>query len=794
MKRGSSAAAALVAILALFAGPACPGRPRALVYDLAARVPVAETWSQDDVLRFGTPAAEPRLTDGFHREAGGAAEEPFLWSKGEAEVGFQWDAVEPRLAILDAAPYPGVKGQAVEVRLNGTPVERFKLNDARFRYRIGLPASAQRPGDNRLRFVFAGTSSPADASGKSLDRRQLAAAFYTLVTGPSSDASLEDLLARDAPRPFAVGAEKGVPSLTVLGPAVVRFALKLPRSAELRFTPELEPAARAAAGAAYFRVLVEGTEGGEREVWHRLIDARRNPAGEQVVSLPGQPGEIVRVALAVAEAGQPRFAWGRFVAPRVVGSAGSDPLEPFPLAPADDARAAGLRRSLAGTNVVLVVLDAGRAQSFGAYGYGRATTPEIDRIAAEGVVFERVYTPAVYTLGAMSSVWTSQYPDRHHSEVSFNARLPKDRLTLAELLSAQGIHTAGWVANAVAGRLFGLDRGFAEFDELFARLGSDAGVFRQVVPRWLAANRERRFFAYLHFREPHFPYDPPVPFDTRFGPDGPIPKAARRNDALVLEVNRGKRTLDAAEADHLVRLYDGGLAFADQEVGALRRALEAGGLWDKTVVILAADHGEELYEAPHAAEVAAGERGWIGHNVHVYESSVHVPLIVRFPKAAGIGGKRVAALADLLDLAPTIADVFGVLGKGGSDREFQGRSLLPVLAGAPGKPAVLSRTVWDRPRYALRDERYKYLYYTQTGEEWLYDLEQDPGERQDLAAREPLRAAYYRQALHHWTLRLAQRSPAGSDQAQLTCEQCENLKALGYIQGDCGQRCKPGAR
>jgi arylsulfatase A-like enzyme len=128
--------------------------------------------------------------------------------------------------------------------------------------------------------------------------------------------------------------------------------------------------------------------------------------------------------------------------------------------------------------VLFVILDAGRARSFGAYGYPRETTPQIDRLAAEGVVFERVYTPAVYTLGAMSSIWTSQYPDRHHSEVSFSARLPKDRLTLAELLSAQGVHTVGFVANAVAGKLFGFDRGFSEFHEVFRTIGSRGDVFR----------------------------------------------------------------------------------------------------------------------------------------------------------------------------------------------------------------------------------------------------------------------------------------------------------------------------
>ena len=166
-------------------------------------------------------------------------------------------------------------------------------------------------------------------------------------------------------------------------------------------------------------------------------------------------------------------------------------------------------------------------------------------------------------------------------------------------------------------------------------------------------------------------------------------------------------------------------------------------------------------------------------------------MIVRFPQGTGPAGQRVTALGDLLDLAPTIADIFGVRGQGGSDREFQGRSLLPVLLGAPGKPAVLSRTVWDRPRYALRDERFKFLYDTRTGEERLFDLDgRSRARRRDVADEVPLRAAYYRQALHAWTLRLARRGPSSGDDTVLTCEQCENLRALGYIQGDCSKLCK----
>jgi arylsulfatase A-like enzyme len=736
-------------------------------------VPVAERWSARETVLFGTPAAEPQQAEGFYREAAGATTEPFLWSKEEAEVAFTWPAVTARAGVVDLAPYRGVRDQSAEVRLNGTPVTTLRLNDQRSRYPIALPAEAQRPGDNRLRFVFRATASPSDEDPRNLDRRRLAAAFYSLVVGDAGDAGLQDLLAREAPHPFSVAESAGLPTLTLLAPSAVRFAVKLPAGAELRFTPDLHPAARAAASSASFRVTLESAGQPPRELWSRVLRARDPKGTEAGVRLPGAEGDIVKLSLEVGADPGARFAWGTLATPRIVGASRSAALEPVPYSADENARGDALRRTADGRNVLLVILDAARAQQLGAYGYARPTTPEIDRIAAEGIVFERAFTPAVYTLAAMSSVWTSQYPDRHHSEVSFSSRLPKDRLTLAELLGAQGIETGGFVANAVAGTAGGFERGFATFDEIWKTLGSGAGGFRKVVPEWLAAHGSRRFFLYVHFREPHFPYDPEPPFDSRFGEVSSIAKPARRDMAWITAANQGRRPLPPAERDDLVRLYDGNLSFADQELGALRRELESKGLWETTVVIVAADHGEELFE-----------QGWIGHNVHLYEESIHVPLIVRVP--GGPKGHRVSELVDLLDVAPTIADVFGVLGKGGSDAAFQGRSLLPVAGGASGKAAVLSRTVWDRPRYGLRDTRYKYLYDTRSGEEKLFDLAADPGEEQDRLAADPLRAAYYRQALHQWTLGLAGRPSAGGGEAvKLTPEQCESLRALGYLDAEC---------
>jgi arylsulfatase A-like enzyme len=761
----------VLAAVALVLGTGCPSRPREVVYDLAERLPVADRWSTREVVLFGTPSAEPYLREGFYTEAGGAAADRFLWSKGEAELALTLDAPASRAAVLDLRPYEGVRGQRVEVALNGAPVESFALNDGRHRYLLRLPAAAQKAGENRLRFAFAQAASPGNA-----DKRSLAAAFHSLTVGASDDATLADLLGRGAPAPAAAATEAGVPEIEQVGPSVLRFALRLPAGAALRFTPALHREAVAADGSAALRVTLEGETGGERELWSRVLRAREAAPSEVTVGLPGRAGDVVRLALYT---GGTRYAWSVWKAPRVTGDGGAPP--PRAYAPADAAKGGPLRLAAARFNVVLLVLDAARAEEFGCYGYGRATTPEIDRIAAEGALFERAFTPAVYTLGAMSSLWTSQYPDRHHSTVSFAEPLPRDRLTLAEILTGRGLTTAGFVANPVAGPVHGFDRGFGEFHEvyrMFEDLGSRGAAFDRVLPPWLAAHAPDRFFLYAHFREPHFPYDPGPPFDTQFGPDAPLTTDQRRDKAWYTDVNQGRVTPTADEIAHLVRLYDGNLAYADRQVGAVRRALEARGLWDRTVLIVTADHGEQLHE-----------HGYVSHSAQVYEQSTHVPLIVRVP--GGPRGLRVPAMVDLLDLAPTVLDLFGATGTA-FDKQAQGGSLLPLLGGAGERAGgaagegmlALSRTVWDRPVYALRDRDHKLVYDTRTGREELYDLAADRDETVDRAGTQRVRAAYYRQTLLHLLAGLRQVPSSGAappPAAPMDKERCEMLKSLGYV-------------
>jgi len=764
MTRAVAAGALLFGALVGLVG--CGKAPLDLAYDLAARAPVAERVSSADVILFGTPESDARLGAGIDEEPTPSPEGAYRAASLDARVRLAWNAIEPRVAILDAAPWAGIASQSIEVFLNDGSLERLEMSPERHRYLVPLPSRLQREGENTLRFVF-----PKAVKEGSLDR---AAALYSLVVGSDAESSLVDLVDRGAPSPFAAVVENGVPGLDLVGPAGLRFALLLPASAELRFTPVLHPVARHAGGAVAFLVLLQREDGEEVEVFRREVGAADPEAGEQVVHLESTAGEPVRLTLAVEAAGSPRFAWGRFVAPRVLGRGGADLLRRTSLSPADEARADGLRRGLsrAGANVVFVILDAARARQFGVYGYGRPTTPEIDRIAADSAVFDHAYTPAVFTLAAMSSTWTSLYPDEVHASAGLKSRLPEDRVTLAEVLSGPEVLTAGFTANPMAGRAYDLSRGFDEFFEVFSERGTGAAAFREVVPAWLAAHKSQRFFAYIHYREPHFPYDAPPPWDTRFGSEGAIPKSARLDWEVFRRYNRGLVPFGPAEEEDLVNLYDGSLAFVDHEVGLLRDALVALDLWDKTVFILAADHGEALHE-----------RGYTGHNVEVYETSARVPLIVRLPPSLGVAPRRVEALASHLDLAPTIADVFGRRGASGSARQFRGRSLLPVIEGAPGSPAVLTRSVWESPRYALRDPSYVFVYDTRGGHDQLFDRRTDPDEEHDILSEKPLRAAVYRETIRAFLLgRDLSREEASGEEARLSPEQCENLRSLGYVQ------------
>lgn len=736
----------LFAALAL-AVAGCRHGEKAVVYDLVQAAPAAEAEFPWEYLAFGTLAAAPFQEKGFERTAVEPFSDSYAVVRSRPQVLLRWSAPAPRLAVIDAAPHPGAPPTAAEVSLNRRPVGRLLLQDGRRRYAIPLPAEAQRSGGNRLHLDF---SASAPAKGEAGTARP-AARLYGLSVGAAGDPDL-DWLGRDgAPPPVGIAQSGTSRAVVQAGPSAVRFAFRAPARAELRFTPELHPRARAARAAALFSVSVGDHGRAEREIWRRRVAAEGARAGEVALDLRLSAGDAATLVLRVAPDGASRPAWGLWRDPRVLGEpvekAGADRPPPDP------------------TSVLLVILDAAGAKHFGCYGYGRRTTPEIDRIAAESVVYERAYAPAVFTRSSMASIWTSQYPDQHRVGVDEDVGISGERPTLAELLTAAGVRSAGFIGNPVA-RGFNLDRGFDEFHSVYTQkvnLGevTHADAFRKVLPGFFAAAPAGQFFSYVHYLEPHFPYDPPPPFNTMFGPDAPLSIEQRRQHEWFWAVNEGRVRATPEEIDHLVRLYDGGLAFVDREVGFLRRTLEQAGRWDRMLVIITADHGEGLRE-----------HGWIGHMKQVHEEAAHVPLIVHYPAGRGARGTRAMEVVSLLDLAPTIADALGVRVPEGT---FVGRSL---LRGA-SETRVVTRNTDLVPTYGVTDGRYRLIFQAADRAQRLYDVLADPAESHDLAGAQPVWAAVQRQALQRFVLALRPEKPAPIRPP--TPAELEQLRALGYV-------------
>ncbi|MEO8678554.1 MAG: sulfatase-like hydrolase/transferase [Vicinamibacterales bacterium] len=388
-------------------------------------------------------------------------------------------------------------------------------------------------------------------------------------------------------------------------------------------------------------------------------------------------------------------------------------------------------------NILLITLDTTRADRLGAYGYGRAQTPGLDRLAREGVLFEQARTATPTTLPAHVSLFTGRYPASHG--VRNNGVPLGDRVaTLASALHDGGYRTAAFVSSFVLDRRFGLARGFDHYDD---RLDPGPGVAAEPVERrgdrtaaaaeqWLAGVGAP-FFAWIHLYDPHDPYDAPPPFRASFA-DQP---------------------------------YDGEIAFVDSVVGSLVASLEQRGLSSSTLVAVIGDHGESL-----------GDHGEATHGMFVYEPAMRVPAILRWPRHLP-AGRRVAPLVRSIDLAPTLIELAGLPPMIG----IEGESLMPLVRGDAAGPGLaygetyfpLLFMNWS-PLRSIQDDRWKFI---EAPESELYDLATDPGEQRNLAEREPARAAAMRRAL----VASIGAQPEATPGAVPDRETVEKLASLGYV-------------
>lgn len=394
-------------------------------------------------------------------------------------------------------------------------------------------------------------------------------------------------------------------------------------------------------------------------------------------------------------------------------------------------------------NVLLVSIDTLRADRLGCYGAGAAETPAIDGLARDGVRFDKAYSPLPLTLPAHWTLHTGLQPWRHGVVDNGMVLRHPAAPTLAESFSAAGYDTAAFVAAFVLNRTFGLDRGFARYDDgpdgeraLELPLHTTAPADERVdsALAWLHQPRDRPFFLWLHLFDPHAPYEPPVGFRSRFS----------------------------------ARPYDGEVAFVDTQVARLLAALDRLGANEDTIVVLVSDHGESL-----------GEHGEQTHGVLLYDSTLRVPLIVRSPTSGK--GKVRRDPATLADVAPTVRALAGLEPVEG----LEGRDLFGGQWTEPRKLAAISESPERRLGWAsliaIRDGNWKYIGGPRPE---LYRLADDPGERRDLALVEPERrrglAFDERTVEAQLRTRLAAGDAPSSDGDD---ETRARIEALGYVTG-----------
>ena len=424
----------------------------------------------------------------------------------------------------------------------------------------------------------------------------------------------------------------------------------------------------------------------------------------------------------------------------------------------------GTHRDVAHPNVLLVTLDTTRADHMGAYGASRASTPAFDRMAKEGTLFERAWSATPLTTPSHASVMTGLYPQAHGVRNNGRFRLPDSTATIAEAFTAAGYRTGAFVGAYPVARTFGFSQGFATYDDDFGdgergdgrSERTAAEVNARALP-WLqeALSGTQPFFAWIHYYDAHIPYEPPPPYSERFAG----------------------------------RPYDGEIAFADAELARVLDLLAERGALDRTVVVIAGDHGEGL-----------GEHGETPHGLLVYEPTVHVPLVVRAPWKVERGARR-RDLVSLVDIAPTIAGLAHIpFGASIDGRDVITKIEAPEaddpLAPGPG------RTVYAESFFAAEEFGWAPLFAIRRGGmKWIaaprperYDLDADPAEARDLARTEPAKDDAMNALLAQVAAASTSHQAKEGAEGGVSDDLLARLQSLGYVGGGgAGAPATPGA-
>lgn len=472
-------------------------------------------------------------------------------------------------------------------------------------------------------------------------------------------------------------------------------------------------------------------------------------------------------------------------------------------------------------NVVLIVMDTTAASHLSLHGYPRPTSPHLERIAAEGTVFLRAFSSAPWTLPSHASLFTGLYPLQHGASFE-HPHLNQGTLTLAEILRRRGYRTVGFSNNAWVGDNTGLHDGFLSFTKVMtwnqdsdaytlrtstwtssgyqhsmetktltsALEDSGAALTNQLIREELHGHDFHRqpLFLFVNFLEPHLPYRPPGDFARRMFDNEDTEKRARQVRQDVHAHETGFAPMSEEQFALLRGLYDGEVAYVDHQVGELLTFLEELGILDNTLLVITADHGEQI-----------GDHGFLGHNLNVYDDLLHVPLVVRYPPLFD-AGTTVEEAVETRDVFASIVSL--IAPEALAETPVLEFHPLPTSRSSPPPERYLVAE-YDRPlvrlkawkkRWPERDfSRFQRSFTTLRADGWklivpspgkpeLFDTLRDPGETVDLAAQHPERVEMLLARLAKWRQEALASLPGDQGEIPPMDEETrDKLRALGYI-------------
>ena len=575
-------------------------------------------------------------------------------------------------------------------------------------------------------------------------------------------------------------------------PSSIEFQpIDLGQKASLEFAIALNPTAWKEAGdGVTFKILARSENGAESEIYSRYIDPKRDPDQRRWIDervdlsrFQGQPTQFI-FRTDPGPNNNTYFDWSIWGNPKAT-SARSIRIEKHELI-----------RWPARKNVLMVMIDTLRADHVGTYGYSRSTTPNLDEFLKSSSVFENARSQASCTFPSVNSILTSRFPfefisrgaapekpDPESTEIQWQSGnrparfgIPEDLVSLPSLLAEHGYFTAAVTASPIVrsepsesatNRWGGFGRGFEVFHEECLNEKAHC-VTAAAISTINSRPQEKPFFLYLHYMDPHDPYGAPDAFGKPFsGPYSGRPYIEKGIpyplDALVKE---GKEaSIPTRDVQHLVDLYDDGIAYFDYSFGKLLDALDVSGLLASTLIVVLSDHGESFLE--HSA---------VAHCHTVFDSEVHTPLGVYVPNQSR--ERRIRENVQNLDVVPTILDFLGLQS---SLPDAQGISLRSLMEDDPHRegenPSYSAQRGWRS--VSLGD--YKLIYDMITGSQLLFDLRSDPAELDNLSDGRPEEMASLEDLLFGHLVAM-EGSSASARSLELSEGVEEDLRALGYFE------------